>query len=195
VVATAVPGGLFVPSFSCRGTELDRVRARRRVMPVSRRDTYATGDQAPSARGAPVRCSPQLIRRRFQGDVRAKIFKRVERVPDSQGYCAGTIGDPWQTGAGLPTTAPGAWHLVGATAAGVPLNVACARCAAPFGRLNEIQFGASEAMPFEPLRGRPCDSPAAVSGPPGGFQKADGLAEYAEASSRSLLIEPQMRTT
>ncbi len=89
----------------------------------------------------------------FKGSFAAKDSQRVERLFQILKDTAQPIGHPWQTGAGLPDAARalGIWSeqrpLV------VPLNVGLREMRSAIRQLNEIQFGASEAMPFEPLRG------------------------------------------
>jgi subtilisin len=155
VVATAVTGGLFVPSFSCRGPELDLCAPGVAVIACQSPDTYAICDST-SLAAAHVAALAALIladHGDFKGSFAAKDFQRVERLFQILKDTAQPIGHPWQTGAGLPDAARalGIWseqrQLV------VPLNVGLREMRSAIRQLNEIQFGASEAMPFEPLRG------------------------------------------
>ena len=155
VVATAVAGGLFVPSFSCRGPELDLCAPGVAVIACQSPDTYAICDST-SLAAAHVAALAALIladHDDFKGSFAAKDFQRVERLFQILKDTAQPIGHPWQTGAGLPDAARalGIWSeqrpLV------VPLNVGLREMRSAIRQLNEIQFGASEAMPFEPLRG------------------------------------------
>src|SRR5258708_32234688 len=151
VVATAVAGG-FVPSFSCRGPDLDLCAPGVAVIACQSPDTYAICDST-SLAAAHVAALAALIladHDDFKGSFAAKDFQRVERLFQILKDTAQPIGHPWQTGAGLPDAARalGIWSeqrpLV------VPLNVGLREMRIAIRQLNELQFGPSEAMPLEP---------------------------------------------
>jgi len=133
---------------SCRGPKRLCAR-RRRGHACQSPDTYAICDST-SLAAAPRRCSRSLDladHGDFRGASLPKIFSTVERLFQISRICAANR-DPWQTGAGCRTQ-PGRWHLVGATAAVVPLNVGLREMRQRLRQLNEIQFGAA-SVPFEP---------------------------------------------
>jgi subtilisin len=153
--AVAVAGGFFVPPFSCRGPELDLCAPGVAVIACQPPDGFAVCDGT-SLAAAHVAALAALIladHSDFRGSFSARDFQRVERLFQILKDTAQPIGHPWQTGAGLPdaTRALGIWSERPATV--VPLNVGLRQMRSAIRRLDETQFGTSEAMPFEPLRG------------------------------------------
>jgi hypothetical protein len=154
-VATAVAGGLFVPSFSCRGPELDLCAPGLAVIACQSPDAYTICDGTSFA-AAHVAALAALIladHGDFKGRFVARDFQRVERLFQILKDTAQPIGHPWQTGAGLPdgARALGVWSEQ--RPAAVPLGAGLREMRRAIRRLNEIEPGASEVMPFEPLRG------------------------------------------
>jgi subtilisin len=154
-MGTAVAGGLFVPSFSCRGPELDLCAPGVAVIACQSPDAYTICDGTSFA-AAHVAALAALIladHSDFKGRFIARDAQRVERLFQILKDTAQPVGHPWQTGAGLPdaTRALGIWSEQRPPA--VPLSAGLREMRRAVRRLNEIQPGASEAMPFEPLRG------------------------------------------
>jgi hypothetical protein len=100
-------------------------------------------------------------------------LQRVERLFQILKDTAQPIGHPWQTGAGLPDAARalGIWSEQRATV--MPLNVGLRQMRSAIRQLDEIQFGASDVMPFELPRGPAKVSSLPLSSGPLAFQ-ADG---------------------
>ncbi|WP_426421601.1 S8 family serine peptidase [Bradyrhizobium genosp. A] len=178
--ATVAAGGLFVPSFCCRGPELDLCAPGVAVMACQSPDSYAACDGT-SLAAAHVTALAALIladHSDFKGNFAAKDFQRVERLFQILKDTAQPIGHPWQTGAGLPDAARalGIWTEQQPLVA--PLNVGLREMRNAIRQIDQIHFGASEAMAFGPPRG-PANitrlplNPAPLAFPQG-FQSAGG---------------------
>src|SRR6266446_1013912 len=155
--AAAVPvaGGLFVPPFSSRGPELDLCAPGVAIVACRSPDGYAICDGT-SLAAAHVTALAALILAHhsdFKGSFARRDFQRVERLFQILKETAQPIGHPWQTGAGLPDAARalGVWSEQRPLL--VPLNAGLREMRNAIRQLNQIHFGASEAMAFEPLRG------------------------------------------
>ncbi len=153
--ATPVAAGLFVPPFSCRGPELDLCAPGVAVIACQSPDSYAICDGT-SLAAAHVTALAALIladHSDFKGSFVGRDFQRVERLFQILKQTAQPIGHPWQTGAGLPDAARalGVWSEQRPLL--VPLNAGLREMRNAIRQLNQIHFGASEAMAFEPLRG------------------------------------------
>jgi subtilisin len=144
--ATAVAGGLFVPTFSCRGPELDLCAPGVAVIACQTPDSYAVCDGT-SLAAAHVAALAALVladHSDFKGRFATKDFRRVERLFQILKETAQPIGHPWQTGAGLPDAARalGIWSeqrlLV------VPLNVGLREMRSAIRQLDQIQLGSNE---------------------------------------------------
>jgi subtilisin len=173
--AIALAGGFFVPPFSCRGPELDLCAPGVAIIACQSPDSYAVCDGT-SLAAAHVTALAALIladHSDFKGGFAARDLQRVERLFQILKDTAQPIGHPWQTGAGLPDAARalGIWSEQRATV--VPLNVGLRQMRSAIRQLDEIQFGASDVMPFELPRGPAKVSSLPLSSGPLAFQ-ADG---------------------
>ncbi|PWT87569.1 MAG: subtilisin [Proteobacteria bacterium] len=153
--ATAAAGGLFVPPFSCCGSELDLCAPGVAVIACQSPDGYAVCDGT-SLAAAHVAALAALIladHGDFKGSFIAKDFQRVERLFQILKDTAQPIGHPWQTGAGLADAARalGVWSDQRPLA--VPLSAGLREMRSAIRQLDRIPFGASQAMIFEPPRG------------------------------------------
>jgi len=151
----AVAGGFFVPPFSCRGPELDVCAPGVAVIACQSPDGYAVCDGT-SLAAAHVAALAALIladHSDFKGPFAAKNLQRVERLFQIVKDTAQPIGHLWQAGAGLPDAvrALGIWSEQ--RGAVVPLNVGLRQMRSAIRQLDQPQFGVSEQVPFEPLRG------------------------------------------
>jgi len=174
--ATPAAGGFFVPLFSCRGPEVDLCAPGVAVIACQSPDAYAICDGT-SLAAAHVTALAALIladHGDFKGSFARRDFQRVERLFQILKETAQPIGHPWQTGAGLPDAARalGVWSeqrpLV------VPLNAGLREMRNAIRQLNQIHFGASEAMAFEPLRGPADVMRVPLSPAPLAFQATGG---------------------
>ena len=174
--ATAVAGGLFVPTFSCRGPELDLCAPGVAVIACQSPDSYAVCDGT-SLAAAHVAALAALVladHSDFKGSFAAKDFRRVERLFQILKETAQPIGHPWQTGAGLPDAARalGIWSEQRPLA--VPLNVGLREMSSAIRQLNQIQLGSDEEIAFEPLRGPANVTRLPLNPAPLAFQAAGG---------------------
>jgi subtilisin len=154
-------GGLFLPSFSSRGQELDLCAPGVAVVTCQAPDGYAACDGT-SLAAAHVAALAALILAHhgdFRSDFAGRDFRRVERLFQVLKDTAQPIGHPWQTGAGLPDAARALgvgsqpWALEAPLAAGLEEMRSAVR------RVELVHAGADEATAaFEPPRG-----PAAVT--------------------------------
>lgn len=174
--ATAAAGGLFVPPFSCRGSELDLCAPGVAVIACQSPDGYAVCDGT-SLAAAHVAALAALIladHADFKGSFIAKDAHRVERLFQILKETAQPIGHPWQTGAGLPDAARalGVWSDQRPLA--MPLNAGLREMRSAIRQLDRIPFGASQAMIFEPLRGAANVTRLPLNPAPLAFQAAGG---------------------
>ena len=105
--AAAASGGLFVPAFSCGGLELDLCAPGLAVVACRSPDGYAVCDGT-SIAAAHVAALAALVLAHhadFRRDFAMRNGLRVERVFQILKETAQPIGQPWQTGAGLPDAA------------------------------------------------------------------------------------------
>jgi subtilisin len=188
-MATAVSGGLFVPSFSCRGPELDLCAPGVAVTACQSPDTYAVCDGT-SLAAAHVAALAALIladHSDFKGGFAARDFQRVERLFQILKDTAQPIGHPWQTGAGLPDAA----HALGIWSEQrppvLPLKVSLREMRSAIRQLNWIQPGASEMMPFEPPRGPANVTRLPLNPGPLAFQADGGKANIHELKAAMAL--------
>lgn len=153
--AAAAAGGLFVPPFSCRGSELDLCAPGVAITTCQSPDGYAVCDGT-SLAAAHVAALAALIladHGDFKGSFVAKDAHRVERLFQILKDTAQPIGHPWQTGAGLPDAARalGVWSDQRPLA--MPLNAGLREMRSAIRQLDRIPFGAIQSMMFEPPRG------------------------------------------
>ena len=155
----AVASGMFVPLFSCRGPELDLCAPGVAVVACQSPDGYAICDGT-SLAAAHVTALAALILAHhsdFTSSFARRDFQRVERLFQILKDTAQPIGNPWQTGAGLPDAARalGVWSERRPLAA--PLNAGLGEMRNAIRQLNQIHFGAhfgaGEVNAFEPPRG------------------------------------------
>ena len=148
-------GGLFVPSFSCRGPELDLCAPGVGVVACQSPDGYAACDGT-SLAAAHVTALAALIlahHNDFRGTFAGRDFRRVERLFQILKDTAQPIGHPWHSGAGLPDAARAlglpsqAWPLA------PPLDLGLGEMRHAVRQLDPIRFGAFETAAFEPPRG------------------------------------------
>jgi hypothetical protein len=153
--AAPVAGGLFTPSFSCRGPELDLCAPGAGVIACQSPDGFAACDGT-SLAAAHVAALAALIlahHNDFRGSFASRDFRRVERLFQILKDTAQPIGHPWQTGAGLPDAASALglpsrpWPLA------APLDVGLGEMRNAVQHLDLIRFGMAETISFEPLRG------------------------------------------
>jgi subtilisin len=153
--AAPLAGGVFLPSFSCRGPELDLCAPGVSVIGCQSPDGYAAGDGT-SLAAAHVAALAALIlahHNDFRGHFASRDFRRVERLFQILKDTAQPIGHPWHSGAGLPDAARALglpsqpWPLA------APLDVGHGELHNAVGHLDILQFGATETMAFEPPRG------------------------------------------
>ena len=153
--ATAAAGGLFVPPFSCRGSELDLCAPGVAVIACQSPDGYAVCDGT-SLAAAYVAALAALIladHADFKGSFAAKDGHRVERLFQILKDTAQPIGHPWQTGAGLPDAARALGVRSDQRPLAMPLNAGLREMRNAIRQLDRIPFSASQAMRFEPPRG------------------------------------------
>jgi subtilisin len=155
--ATALPvgSGLFVPSFSCRGPELDLCAPGVAIAVCQSPDGYAICDGT-SLAGAYVTALAALILAHhgdFRGGFARRDFQRVERLFQILKATAQPIGHPWQTGAGLPD-APRALGIrsVPLPLATMPVEVRLAEMRDAIRQLDSVYSG-GEANMFGPPHG------------------------------------------
>jgi len=105
--AAAVSGGLFVPAFSCGGLDLDLCAPGVAVVACRSPDGYAVCDGT-SIAAAHVAALAALVLAHhadFRRDFAVRNGMRAVRVFQILKETAQPIGQPWQTGAGLPDAA------------------------------------------------------------------------------------------
>jgi subtilisin len=96
--------GLFVPTFSCRGPELDLSAPGLAVVSCQSPDGYVAGDGT-SLAAAHVAALAALVLAHgadFQRELAQRDARRVERLFQILKATAQMIGDPMETGAGIP---------------------------------------------------------------------------------------------
>ncbi|UWU95830.1 S8 family serine peptidase [Bradyrhizobium sp. CB1015] len=174
--ASTAAGGLFVPPFSCRGSELDLCAPGVAVIACQSPDGYAVCDGT-SLAAAHVAALAALIladHSDFKSSFIAKDVHRVERLFQILKETAQPVGHPWQTGAGLPDAARalGVWSERRPPA--LPLNAGLREMRSAIRRVNRVQFGASEAIIFEPPRGPANVTRLPLNPAPLAFQAAGG---------------------
>jgi len=150
-----VDGGLFIPSFSCRGPELDLCAPGVGVIACQSPDGYAACDGT-SLAAAHVTALAALIlahHNDFKGSFASRDFRRVERLFQILKDTAQPIGHPWHTGSGLPDAAGALglpsqpWPLA------APLDVGLGEMRHAVRHLDLLRFGLAETISFEPPRG------------------------------------------
>jgi len=153
--AAPVAGGLFIPSFSCRGPELDLCAPGVGVIACQSPDGYAACDGT-SLAAAHVTALAALIlahHNDFKGDFSSRNFRRVERLFQILKGTAQPIGHPWQAGAGLPDAARALglpaqpWPLT------APLDLGLGQMRTAVQHVDLQRFGVLETAAFEPQRG------------------------------------------
>jgi hypothetical protein len=102
--ADMLPGGLFIPAFSCRGPELDLCAPGVAVVSCQAPDGYAAGDGTSLATAYITALAALVLAHHadFRRDFAGRDWRRVERLFQILKDTARPIGHPWQTGAGLP---------------------------------------------------------------------------------------------
>src|SRR6266568_6589417 len=149
--AVTVARGLFVPPFACRGPELDVCAPAVAVIACQSPDGYAVCDGTSLATAQVTALAALILAHHgdFKGGFARRDFQRVERLFQILKATAQPIGHPWQTGAGLPDAARALGVRSEQRATVVPLNVGLRQMRSAIRQLDEIQFGASDVMPFE----------------------------------------------
>ncbi len=153
--AAAVGGGLFVPLFSCRGPELDLCAPGVAVVACQSPDGYAVCDGT-SLAAAHVTALAALILAHhgdFRSGFASRDLQRIERLFQILKGTAQPIGDPWQTGAGLPNAAQALGVTSGHRPRAAPLDAGLREMRRAVRQLDRIRSGASGAEAFEPPRG------------------------------------------
>ena len=154
-VAVPVAGGLFVPSFSCRGGELDLCAPGVAIISCQSPDGYAICDGT-SLAAAHVTALAALVLAHhsdFRGSFGRRDFQRVERLFQILKGTAHPIGHPWLTGAGLPDAARALgfhslqWPLA------PPVDTRLAEMRNAIRQMDRVTSGANETNMFEPPRG------------------------------------------
>jgi len=143
---------LFVPPFSCRGSELDLCAPGVAVIACQSPDGYAVCDGT-SLAAAYVAALAALIladHADFKGSFAAKDGHRVERLFQILKDTAQPIGHPWQTGAGLPDAARALGVRSDQRPLAMSLNAGLREMRNAIRQLDRIPFSASQAMRFEP---------------------------------------------
>jgi subtilisin len=156
-VAAAIPvaGGLFVPSFSCRGPELDLCAPGVAIVACQSPDGYAICDGT-SLAAAHVTALAALILAHhddFRSGFAKRDFQRVERLFQILKDTAQPIGYPWQTGSGLPDGARSLGIRLHRRPLAAPLDAALAEMRNAVRRLDRDHSGTGETDAFEPPRG------------------------------------------
>jgi subtilisin len=105
--AAAAAGGLFVPAFSCGGLELDLCAPGVAVVACRSPDGYAVCDGTSIATAHVAALAGLVLAHHadFRRHFAARNGMRAERVFQILKETAQPIGQPWQTGAGLPDAA------------------------------------------------------------------------------------------
>jgi subtilisin len=150
-----VDGGLFIPSFSCRGPELDLCAPGVGVIACQSPDGYAACDGTSLAAAHAMALAVLILAHHsdFRGDFAGRDLRRVERLFQILKDTAQPIGHPWHTGAGLPDAARalGLPSQPGPLAA--PLDRGLGELRHAVRHLDPIRFGVIETPAFEPPRG------------------------------------------
>ncbi len=153
--AAAAAGGLFVPAFSCRGLELDLGAPGVAVVACQAPDGYGVADGT-SLAAAHVAALAGLVLAHhadFRRDFAARNGMRVERVFQILKETAQPIGQPWQTGAGLPDAARALGRPSQVRSMFVPLRVGLAEMRNAM-RTAALADAGPDEVPFaEPVRG------------------------------------------
>ena len=154
--ATAIAGGLFAPLFSCRGPELDACAPGVAVVACQSPDGYGICDGT-SLAAAHVTALAALILAHhgdFRGGFARRDFQRIERLFQILKDTAQPIGQPWETGAGLPDAARALGVASEQRPPAPPLSAGLREMHSAIRQLDLIRFGAAgEANAFEPPRG------------------------------------------
>jgi subtilisin len=105
--AAAASGGLFVPAFSCGGLELDLCAPGVAVVACRSPDGYAVCDGTSIATAHVAALAALVLAHHadFRRDFAVRNGLRAERIFQILKETAQPIGQPWQTGAGLPDAA------------------------------------------------------------------------------------------
>jgi subtilisin family serine protease len=153
--ADPMAGGIFVPAFSCRGFELDLCAPGVAVISCQSPDGYAVCDGT-SLAAAHVAALAGLVLAHhadFRRDFAARNSIRAERLFQILKETAQPIGQPWQTGAGLPDAVRALGRPSQVRSMFVPLQVGLAemRNAMRSAGLSESALG--DVMFSEPPRG------------------------------------------
>jgi subtilisin len=156
-LATARGGGFFVPAFSCRGPELDLCAPGVAVISTTQApDGYAAGDGTSLAAPHVAALAALVLAHHadFRRDFAGRDARRVERLFQILKATAQPLGDPVQTGAGLPD-APMALGLPLQPHLGPPpINVALAQMRDALRFAGRIDGAAASAANIpEPPRG------------------------------------------
>ena len=154
-LATARGGGFFVPAFSCRGPELDLCAPGVAVISTQAPDGYAARDGTSLAAPHVAALAALVLAHHadFRRDFAGRDARRVERLFQILKATAQPLGEPAQTGAGLPD-APAALGLPLQPRLGPPtINVALAQMRDALRFAGLIEGGAAVTSIPEPLRG------------------------------------------
>jgi hypothetical protein len=158
VSAQSLPGGLFLPAFSCGGAELDLCAPGVAVISCQAPDGYAAADGTSLAASYVAALAAVVLAHHtdFRRGFARRDFRRVERLFQILKDTAQPIGQPWQTGAGLPD----ATRALGLTSphwqAELPLDGGLAemrQAIRQMDQVNSAQVSDGFAPTFEPPRG------------------------------------------
>ena len=177
--ATVNAGRLFVPSFSCRGPELDLCAPGVGVVACQSPDGYAACDGT-SLAAANVAALAALVlahHAEFNGGFANRDARRVERLFQMLKENAQPIGHPWLAGAGLPDASRALGLPSQPRQQKVELNDLLAEMRSAVGRLDVISPGiATETTGFEPPRGPANITPLSLNPFPMTFAVGSGAA-------------------
>jgi hypothetical protein len=190
--ARSLPGGLFVPAFSCGGPELDLCAPGVAVISCQAPDGYAAADGTSLAASYVAALAAVVLAHHadFRRDFAKRDFRRVERLFQILKDTAQPIGHPWQTGAGLPDATRSLGLISPPWRAELPFDGGLAEMRQAIRQMdpvNTAQFSDGFVPIFEPPRG-----PAMVTNLPlnpfPAIMAGDGESEMDAATARALKV-------
>jgi subtilisin family serine protease len=164
----AAGSGLFVPTFSCTGPEIDLCAPGVAVISCQSPDGYAvcSGTSVAAPHVAALAALVLAHRDEFQSRFARRDARRVERLFQVMKETAQPLGDPLRTGAGLPDAARALGIQSSAFASSMPLT-------SPVSRLSEMR----RAIRFAGL----ADLELATEPPRGPAMVAQAVPQYAQS--------------
>ena len=153
--AAAAAGGLFVPAFSCCGLELDLCAPGVAIVACQSPDAYAVCDGTSIATAHVAALAGLVLAHHadFRRDFAMRNGMRAERVFQILKETAQPIGQPWQTGAGLPDAARALGRPSQVRSMFVPLQVGLAEMRNAIEAAGLAQSGGGDVTLADVARG------------------------------------------